>query len=311
MLDAPIQYNGVDLNTVIDLGNGLRSGCLIESFDYGASQGVGYVQKRSQDDGMDTSDVYMGQRRIDLAGTVYGGTIAELFDNLQNIRTIFTPTISLATDQPDHGFIPLTFSLPTMDDQFDSAAGDGTAPYVKELEFRARPLGQPQFSIRRDQGAFNGEGSGRGGGIVWRASLMCADPRMYVRPDVWVPFLGPQTAHPIVNRGDYPAPLDILIGVTASSAGSWFEIDVGGSTMHIALGALTNAVVRYSGTLKVLTLQLSGASTDTLRMDMLSFLNNTTHPKVQAQDGMVYNIRMSGVTTIASGSRLMYSESFA
>jgi hypothetical protein len=276
---------------------------------------VGYVQKRSQDDGMDVSDVYMGQRRIDLVGTVYGGTIAELFDNLQNVRTVMTPTIAYAVDQPDHGYIPLAFSLPTMDDQFDSAAGDGTAPYVKELEFRCRPLGQPQFSIRRDTGAFNGEGSGRGGAITWRASLQCADPRMYVRPDVWVPFTNPVTGAPIINRGDYPAPLDVLLGVTSAAAGSHIEIDVGGSTMSITFAtALANAVVRYSGTLKVLTLQTSGSTIDVLRMDMLSFLNNTTHPKVQAQDGMVWNMREypnSAAIVLGTGTRLMYSESFA
>jgi hypothetical protein len=311
MLDAPVQYGGVDFNTVVDVGNGMRSGCLLEQFDYGASQGVGYTQKRSQDDGMDASDVYMGQRRIDLIGTVYGQTIAELFDKLQDIRTVLTPTVAYALDAPDHGFIPLTFSLPTMDSNFPSAAGDGTAPYVRDLEFRARPLGQPQFSIRRDTGAFNGEGSGRGGAITWRASLMCADPRMYVRPDIWVPFTGPVTGAPIVNRGDYPAPLDILLGIASSPAGGYLQIDVGGSNMNIGLNALTNAVVRYSGTLKVLTLQLSGANTDTLRMDMLSFLNNTTHPKVQAQPSMVYNVRLSSGVVLASGTRLMYSESFA
>lgn len=311
MLDAPIQYNGVDLNTVIDLGNGLRKGCLIEEFDYGQSQGMGYTEKRSQDDGLDVSDVYMGARTIRLTGTAYGGTIAELFDLLQNIRTIFTPTVSFATDQPDHGFIPLTFSIPTMDAQFPSAAGDGTAPYVRSLEFRARPVGQPQFAIRRDTGSFNGEGSGRGGAVTWHATLLCADPRMYVRPDIWVPFTGPITGQPITNRGDYPAPVDILLGITSSAAGSSIQIDIGGSNLTITLGALTNAVVRYSGTLKILTLQLSGATTDTLRMDMLAFRNNTTHPKVLALPGQVWNARLYGTMVLASGTRLMYSESFA
>lgn len=311
MLDAPVQYNGVDLNTIIDIGEGRRSGCLIEEFDYGQSQGVGYTEKRSQDDGLDVSDVYMGPRVIRLTGTIYGETIADLFDRLQDLRLAFTPTVAYSMDMPDHGFIPLTFSLPTMNDAFDSAAGDGTAPYVRELEFRCRPIGQPQFTVRRDTGSFNGEGSGRGGAIMWRANLQCADPRMYVRPDIWVPFTSAKTGQPIINRGDYPAPLDVLLGVTSSAAGSSIQIDVGGSNMTITLGALTNAVVRYSGSLKVLTLQLSGATTDSLRMDMLSFRNNTTHPKVLPLDGQVYNIRLYGTMVLATGTRLMYSESFA
>jgi len=307
MLDAPIEYNGVSLNTVTDVGNGIRKGCLLEEFDYGRSQGMGYTEKRSRDDGLDASDVFMGARYIALTGTVFGDSPSDLFDRLQSIRAALTPTIAYDVAQSDYGYIPLTFSLPTNDPAF---AG------VKELEFRARPVGQPQFSIRRDMGAFAGGGmqggsnaGEKGGAVQWRGTLECKDPRMYVRPEVWLPFTTAQTGVPIINRGDYPAPLDVLLGVTSSAAGSKVEIDVGGSNMVIALGALTNAVVRYSGTLKVLTLQTTGI--DTLRMDMLSFNNNTTHPKVQPRDGEVYNIRLIGAITLAAGTRLMYSESFA
>lgn len=312
MLDAPVEYNGVHLNTIEEMGNGIRRGCLLEEFDYGRAQGMGYTEKRSQDDGLDASDVFMGARYISLTGTVFGDSIGDLFDRLQGVRTALTPTVAYDADQPDHGYIPLTFSLPTKDIAFPTAQPD---VFVKPLEFRARPVGQPQFSIRRDMGAFAGGGmdggnaSEKGGAVNWRATLECADPRMYVRPDVWVPFTGAMTGQPIINRGDYPAPLDVLLGVTSSAAGSKVEIDVGGSNMVITLGALSNAVVRYSGTLKVLTVQTTGI--ETLRMDMLSFNNNTTHPKVSPRDGEVYNIRLVGTIALAVGTRLMYSESFA
>jgi hypothetical protein len=306
MLDAPITYNGVELNTIIEVGNGVRKGCLIEEFDYGRSQGMGYTEKRSQDDGLDASDVFMGARYISLTGTVFGETPGDLFDRLQTVRTALTPTIAYDVGQPDYGYIPLQFSLPTEDAAFGLA---------KELEFRARPVGQPQFSIRRDMGAFAGGGMNgpsnageKGGAINWRATLECKDPRMYVRPDIWVPFTGAVTGQPIVNRGDYPAPLDVLLGVTSSTAGGKVEIDVGGSTLIIALPSLTNAVVRYSGQLKVLTVQTTGI--DTLRMDLLTLGTSQTHPKVQPKDGEVYNVRVTGVT-LSAGTRLMYSESFA
>ena len=32
-----------------------RRGCMLEEFDYGAAKGVGYTEKRSQDDGLDAS----------------------------------------------------------------------------------------------------------------------------------------------------------------------------------------------------------------------------------------------------------------
>ena len=253
----------------------------------------------------------MGQRRIDLIGTVYGQTIAELFDKLQDIRTVLTPTVAYALDAPDHGFIPLTFSLPTMDSQFPSAAGDGTAPYVKELEFRARPLGQPQFSVRRDTGAFNGEGSGRGGAITWRASLQCADPRMYVRPDVWVPFTGPSPVDPSSTVGTTRLRLDVLLGVTSSVAGSRLELDIGGSTMHIALGALTNAIVRYSGTLKVLTLQLVGPTPTRCAWTCYVPQQHDPPEGAGAAGHGLQRAQRCGAIVLSSGTRLMYSESFS
>jgi len=310
MLDAPVAYNGVELNTVIEVGNGVRKGCLIEEFDYGRSQGMGYTEKRSQDDGLDASDVFMGARYISLTGTVFGDSPGDLFDRLQSVRTALTPTIAYDVAQPDYGYIPLTFSLPTNDPAFDAGSGP-----VKMLEFRARPVGQPQFSIRRDMGAFAGGGmqggsnaGEKGGAVTWRATLECKDPRMYVRPEIWVPFTAGGAGLDITNRGDYPAPLDVLLGVTSSGAGGKFQIDVGGSSLIIALPSLVNAVVRYSGSLKVLTVQTTGI--DTLRMDLLSLGTSQQHPKVPPGTSE-YNITLTTPLVLAAGTRLMYSESFA
>jgi hypothetical protein len=318
MLDAPVTYNGTDLNTIEMMGNGVRRGCMLEEFDYGRAQGMGYTEKRSQDDGLDASDVFLGARYINLTGTVYGENPGDTFDRLQAVRSALTPTVAYDVGQPDYGYIPLQFSMPTNDTAFESPGSPGV--YVKELEFRARPVGQPQFSIRRDMGALPGGGmqgdsslGEKGGAIQWRATLECKDPRMYVRPDIWVPFTTPQTGVPIYNRGDYPAPLNVLLGVTSSSANSGIEIDVGGSTLKIALPSLANAVVRYSGELKVLTVDTGGI--DTLRMDLLTLGTNQQHPKVMPTSpthSEVYNIRFTGTAPVlAAGTRLMYSESFA
>jgi hypothetical protein len=307
MLDAPVTYNGADLNTIEMVGNGVRRGCLLEEFDYGRSQGMGYTEKRSQDDGLDASDVFMGARYINLTGTVYGEDPGDTFDRLQGIRSALTPTIAFDVGQPDYGYIPLQFSMPTNDPLFGGA---------KELEFRARPVGQPQFTIRRDTGALAGGGmqgdsnlGEKGGALTWRATLECKDPRMYVRPDIWLPFTGAKTGQPIQNRGDYPAPLDVLLGVTSSGAASGLAFDVGGATLTIMLPSLTNAVVRYSGQLKVLTVDTGGI--DTLRMDLMSLGTNQQHPKVPPGTS-TYNIRILGTgLVLAAGTRLMYSESFA
>jgi hypothetical protein len=288
----------------------------------GSGQGIGFTEKRAQDDGLDASDVYMGARYLSLSGSLYGDTPGDLFDRLQHLRTALTPTTAYDMDKDDYGYIPLTFSMPTLDPAFSGG--------VKELEFRARPIGQPQFTVRRDTGAFAGGGmqggtgpgasnlGEKGGGIAWRTTFECKDPRMYVRPQVWVNFTGNTPATNISNRGDYPAPLDVLLGVTSSGADSSIEIDIGGGTIIIKLPSLVNAVVRYSGELKVLTVQSSGSSTDVLRMDLLSFGSEKTHPKVPPNDlwppivANTYAVRMKGAAAVLSaGTRMMYSESFA
>ena len=312
MFDSPVRYNGFNLNTTELAGtNGKRRGALLEVFDYGTSRGIGYTEKRSQDDGLDASDVYMGGRLITLAGTVYGEDEADLNDLLQGVRTALTPTSAYAFDRDDYGYIPLEFELKTKDPRF----GEGK----RLVEYRARPLMQPQFTLRRDGGSAPGAGDEFGMAVSYQSQLECKDPRLYVRPDTWMYWNTAQTAVPILNRGDYPAPLDILLHINASTATSRVEIDIGGSNLSIACPSLaTNAIVRYSGELKVLTLDnASGGAADVLRMDLLTFRNNTTHPKVMpsgdpkyAGDG-VFNIRLYNGLTLKTSTRFMYSESFA
>jgi len=319
MFDSPVSYNGYSLNTITTLSTGIRRGSVLEVFDYSRSQGVGYLEKRAQDDGMDASDVYMGPRYISLAGTIYGEDEADLHDLVQNLRTCLTPTSAYAFDKWDHGFIPLEFVLPTKDSRFPiRAAGD----FERLVEFRARPVGQPSIQFRRDGGANAGAGDNFGMAATWTAQFECKDPRLYVRPDTWLNWTTPQTGLTILNRGDYPAPLDILLIInSAGSADAYIEVDCGGSTIRILTGGLaTNTIVRYSGELKVLTIDnAAGGTADILRMDLFSLRANKTHPQVMPSDDDKYpgdgkvNIRFAGGTwpTFKSGTRFMYSESFA
>jgi len=311
MLDFPVKYHGVDLNTIEKTGEGGRKGCLLEELDVGRSQARGYTEPRAQDDGLDASDVYMGPRYVNLTGVVYGENVGDLHDRLQGVRTALTPTVSYDFDKPDYGYIPLEFVIPTEDRvQFP----DGTRP----MELRARPVGQPQFTIRRDAGEAPGASNSKGGGIMWRATLECKDPRFYLRPETWEQFTtATSPTRPITNKGDYPAPLNILIVLGAASvAASKIEIDIGNSNMTItpwrvgppAAGFPLGTIIRYSGELKVLTITEPG-KTETLAMDLFTFRNNTTHPKVLPGTN-TYAVRLTSVT-LGAGTRFMYSESFA
>ena len=54
---------------------------------------------RSQADGLDASDVYLAGRRLAIHGTVYGTTRANLFDRLQQLRAVMSPTGAFTQDR--------------------------------------------------------------------------------------------------------------------------------------------------------------------------------------------------------------------
>jgi hypothetical protein len=315
VLDFPVRYNGVDLNTTVPAGEGKRYGNQLEAVDFGRSQARAYTAPRAQDDGLDASDVFMGPRYINLTGATYGSSPGDLHDRLQGVRTALTPTVAYNTDEPDYGYIPLEFVLPTEHrDDFP----DGT----RLLQFFARPTGQPQFVLQRDGGgAIGAAGPEKGGGIMWRSTLECKDPRMYVRPQTLVPWTAatPAGGSPLVNRGDYPAPLDILIvlGAATTLATAAVQIDVGLSNMTIlmwtvgppAVGFPVGTIFRYSSAINVLTVQTPTDLTDVTRMDLLQWRNNTSKPFVQPGDS-TFAVRPTGVT-LGNGTRFMYNESFA
>ena len=201
---------------------------------------------------MDASDVYIGARCINLTGVVYGGTIADTFDKFRtSARPSPRPWPTLSTS-------PTTGSSRSRSAcrRWQQVPLDGRRRHrsASRNPVLARPLGQPQFSIRRDTGGFTAGWPDRGGGDHV-AGLAGVRGPTHVRSPGHVDSVHRQRAPggTIVNRGDYPAPLDVLLGVTSNAAGGRVEIDWA-AHISLALGALTNAVVRYSGTLKVLTL---------------------------------------------------------
>jgi len=107
------------------------------------------------------------------------------------------------------------------------------------------------------------------------------------------------------NRGDYPAPLNLLLVASAGAARNYHFVGAG-TDMFIDIPAATVAqVLRYDGYLHVLTVETNGV--EVLRMDLLRFQNETTHPVVQPGS--------SGWTgtgsAIATGSRLFWAEAYS
>lgn len=108
------------------------------------------------------------------------------------------------------------------------------------------------------------------------------------------------------NRGDYHAPMNMLLSVGPEAG--WVTVDVAGSQFTITLPLSTGSrIVRYNGTEKYLTVEEAG--TEALRMDLLTFQNKTTHPLIPA-GAHDLSVVFSGVV-LQSSSHLWFWESYA
>jgi len=292
-------YRGLNLNGVSQLAAGERMyGAQISSVRMGNVPGVGWSEKRSLGDGNDASDIYLGPRRVFLQGHVYGRTRAEMFDFQQQLLTVLSPTASYQASPAEFGFNPLYYSVPTEDTAFEL---DENGDRLRILLVNARPLATPTVDILRDA---SGGQDDLGSGIGWSSVLECKDPRVYVFPDRETALDGTDSGT-FANRGDYPAPLNLLLVASAGAARNYHFVGAG-TDMFIDIPAATVAqVLRYDGYLHVLTVETNGV--EVLRMDLLRFQNETTHPVVQPGS--------SGWTgtgsAIATGSRLFWAEAYS
>jgi hypothetical protein len=271
-LSRAVIYRGFDLNGAAQLAPGERLiGSLLQSVQMGNVPGIGWVEKRSLGDGNDASDVYLGGRRVFLSGHLYGRTRGEMFDLQQTLVTTLSPTAAYNANPADFGYNPLYYTVPTEDADFDlNVEGDR----LRILYLNLRPLATPTVDINRDASGGKDE---LGSGIAWQSVLEAKDPRVYVFPDREVDLTAALSGR-FHNRGDYPAPLNILLVVPASSGGTFTFVGAG-TDMRIAIPAASvRQVFRYDGYLHVLTVETNGL--EVLRMDLLSFVNETTHPVV-------------------------------
>lgn len=299
-LTRAVMYRGLNLNGAAQLEQGERLyGSLLQSVQMGNVPGVGWVEKRSLGDGNDASDVYLGARRVFLSGHLYGRSRAEMFDFQQVLVTALSPTAAYEENKADFGYNPLYYSVPTKDTAFDE---DANGDRLRILYVNTRPLATPTVDINRDA---SGGQDNLGSGIAWSSVLEAKDPRVYVFPDREVNLDGSDSGD-FVNRGDYPAPLNFLLVVPPGSAGGTFHFEGAQTNMDIEiLAAAARQVYRYDGYLHVLTVDTNGL--EVLRMDLLKFVNETTHPVVLAGSSPW----TATGPALETGSRLFWAEAYS
>lgn len=299
-LSADIIYRGFSLNNPAlnaPLSSGgiaeAVSGCTVDEATLSDVDVVQYVEKRALADGVDVGPVFLGQRRISLAGTIYGQTRALLFDAIRDLRAALSPTLAYGEVPGDFGYESLYFSEPTND-----AAYSGGSIALQVLAM-PRP---PKITIFRQK---QGGGDGSALAATWQCQFVCRDPRIFSAVPVTVAFTD-TVSGTVTNRGDYPSPLNALIAV--GTAGGSLQFNIAGSIMLIGVPASTNPrTIRYKGRDKVLTLEEVGVETP--RMDLLTFSSGTTHPLIPGGDSP-YSITNSGLV-LSDGTEFWFDESYA
>lgn len=168
----PVAYRGFDLNTVDivpgqAIGDGLM-GCTLDSIDYSDVDVVEFTEKRSLEDGLDAGAVFLGARRVRMAGTLYDTTRPALFDRLQQLKSAMSATLSFRQDPSVKGYQPLTFEVPTLN--LDPTTGYPGGIIYQQLFALPKSL---HVTFTRDQIGSNDLDPLA---LPWQASMVCRNP---------------------------------------------------------------------------------------------------------------------------------------
>ena len=213
---------------------------------------VGYTEKRSLDEGLDASDVYLGGRTMQLTGEVFGGSKAALFDRLDQMRDVFTASSAFRAAPGRQGFLPLSFSQPTL------LTGHHPDGFIERVLF-CRPQTQNEHDVVF--GAIGGA-STQGYVVPFTVALQAKDPLFYAPVDKSVLVTGSGSAN-FVNRGNVPAPVRVELYMETTAART-FTLDDDRTTLTIDVPA------GDAGRIVIVTTKQRIATLDGhLQMDML------------------------------------------
>lgn len=271
-LTLPVIYRGITLNAArTGPGPIPVSGVRLTQVKYSDVSVHGYTEKKSLSDGMDASDVYMGQRNVDLVGEVFAQNKGDLFDYIDQLRLKFTPTDAYAEDPDKRGYLPLWFQIPT---KWTSHWPTG----ITDRVLYVRPRGQPDHTIE-----FRAIGGRDNDGFVvpFSVSLEAKDPRFYHPWSKDHALAGGGGQQSYVNRGNYYAPMHFILkpAVGYAGQGSFHYSGVGSNFDCVVPGAASaDRYVRIDSINKVVTYTINDV--ETLRMDLIKFNAGTTWPQV-------------------------------
>lgn len=271
-LTREVIYRGVTLNVQdmdaarvpgVGIGSG-QVGCVLDSVDISDVDVVQFLEKRSQSDGMDAGEPFLGTRRIRMAGTLYNVTRALLYDDLASLRAAFSPVLAAREEPLDYGYRPLYFVWPTnrVEDYLSGAI---------ELQVKAMPRAF-SANFNRDQ---LGGGDEDALAIPWQATLICKDPAILGAEPVDILH----TAQTIVTGGTAAAATNLVTkaahGLVAGDRVRFTTL-TGGTGLSLTTTYYVIASGLTSGVFKVSTVSAGSEVDITVNYSAVSFVKSVT-----------------------------------
>lgn len=302
-LSRAVTYRGVNINDLVVPDGGPLDGYRVDAFEMRPVDGIGYREKRSLDDGEDSSRVYLSGRTYVLRGTIFAVTLGSLHDRMSVLRTLFNPVLCYADDESGHGFLPLSFSWLTEN------TGDFETGIIS-VAAGVRPAFVPGFDIMRASSSDFDVNDNEGGfSIPYQVVLLAKDPRIY-GDTIEDEF--PDGSSSLVSRGNYYSPVFVeLVAPSTSSTQITTTLTGFGTVMTVKVpntGSSVKRIVRVDGYRKVCTLEVNG--TVTPRMDLVSFSSGITYPKAIPGTNAYTWTKDSGETPHAD-TRIFFQEAWS
>lgn len=282
------------------IGSGI-SGCILDSIESTDVDVVQYTEKKALKDGMDVGDPFLGMRRVRAAGTLFAVTPALLYDALADLRAATSPVLAQLSSPLDHGYVPMYGSVPT----------NRVVEYpegVIDLRVLAMPRGM-QYTEQKDN--LGGNNDTNALAIPFQAIWVMRDPRIYSELPVDVSFTPTTNATgTLTNRGNYPAPLNMLFQVT--SAAGLITVVAGGTTFTVTVPASSGErIIRLKGDGPETTVEEAGE--EGLALDYVDFPNNDVWAYIPGGD-TPYSVTFSGGLALVDDpgpSHMWFWEAFA
>jgi hypothetical protein len=229
------------------------SGYLVENVSYANGSIGGFTESQAQRDGSEADIALLGPRSVQMVVQVYGSSLADFYDKLNDLNGSMRPYPSYATS--DDGFRDLRFVQPTAITTSNNTTG------LLNLVLRVRPTALPSYQLNNDM--VTPQTSDRGVSTRASVTLFAKDPRKLsqaTRSATLSVSASTSTTTTVTNDGNYNVyPTVTFVSTSAST-----------QTATISTSLFTTSVVIPANT----TVTINGPERtvnvgSTLRMDLV------------------------------------------